>query len=235
MVGFVTAAGSSATFTNSGLIATWPISFGYGAADTYAGTADYLGFTGPANGTVAVTAPGSGTVTLPGSIVFNNCLQFKMVNTAYATLGTFPITFTINGVTTQYHYYTGTQKFPIVMVSYDSQTVTTSSGPTVQNSASVTINNAVLTGINNINLEAMNYNVYPNPATESVNINLTNAKSENVSLVIMNNLGQVIKSVELGNSIEINRTLATADLSSGIYYIKTTIGDRSTTKKLIIK
>jgi hypothetical protein len=235
MVGFVTAAGSSGTFTNSGIIATWPVSFGYSATDTYAGTADYLSFTGPASGTLNVTAPGSGTVTLPGSIVFNNCLQFKMVNTSHAVIGTFPLTFTVDGVTTEYHYYTGTQKFPIVMVAYDSQSVNSGSGPTVQTSISITINNNVLTGINNINLEALNYNVYPNPATDAVNIHLTNDKTENVSVSVMNNLGQVIKSAALGNVAEVNYFLSTADLKSGIYYVKTSIGDKSATKKLIIK
>ena len=232
MMGFITAAGSNGTFTNSGIIAAWPVSFGYSATDVYSGTATYLSsFSGPASGTVTATAPGSGTVTLPGSIVFNNCLQFKMVNISYANL----TTFTINGVTTEYHYYTGTQKFPVVMVTYDSQTVTSSFGPSVANSASVTINANVLTGINNINLEAINYNVYPNPVTDAVNIQLSNDKTENVSIVVMNNLGQVVKSVDLGNAIEVKHKMSTADLTSGIYHVKTTIGDKTSTKKLIIQ
>jgi hypothetical protein len=235
MVGFVTAAGSSATFTDSGIIASWPVSFGYSSTDTYAGTVDYLSITGPGSGTVNVTAPGSGTVTLPGSIVFNNCLQVKIENLSYANIGTFPLTFTINGVTTEYHYYTGTQKFPIVMVAYDSQTVNSGSGPTVQNSASITINNNVLTGINNINLEALNYNVYPNPTTNNVNINLTNEKTEAVSVVVINNLGQIVRSIDLGSAPEIKYLMNTSDLTSGIYHVKTTVGEKSTTKKLIIQ
>ncbi|HWY13283.1 MAG TPA: T9SS type A sorting domain-containing protein, partial [Bacteroidia bacterium] len=225
----------SATFTDSGIIASWPVSFGYSSTDTYAGTVDYLSITGPGSGTVNVTAPGSGTVTLPGSIVFNNCLQVKIENLSYANIGTFPLTFTINGVTTEYHYYTGTQKFPIVMVAYDSQTVNSGSGPTVQNSASITINNNVLTGINNINLEALNYNVYPNPTTNNVNINLTNEKTEAVSVVVINNLGQIVRSIDLGSAPEIKYLMNTSDLTSGIYHVKTTVGEKSTTKKLIIQ
>jgi hypothetical protein len=235
MVGFITAAGSSASFTNTGIIATWPVSFGYSSTDTYAGSADYLSFTGPAQGTVNVTAPGSGTVILPGSITFNNCLQFKMVNLSYANIGSFPFSFTVDGVTTEYHYYTGTQKFPIVIVAYDSQTVTSSSGPTVQNSATITFNANVLTGINSVNFDAVNYNVYPNPATASVNINLTNTRSENVSVMVMNNLGQIVKSVDLGNAADVKYQMNTSDLASGIYHVKTSVGDKSSTKKLIIQ
>ena len=236
MMGFVTAAGSNATFTNSGIIATWPVSFGYSATDTYAGTADYLSLTGPASGTVTVTAPGTGTVTLPGSITFNNCLQFKMVNLSYANIGSFPLTFTVDGVTTEYHYYTGTQKFPIVMVSYDSQTVSSSTGPpSVADAVTISINNNVLTGINNLNFDAINYKVYPNPANESVNIYLTNAKAEAVSITVINNLGQIVKSIDLGSPKEVKYLLNTSDLASGIYHIKTSVGEKSTTKKLIIK
>lgn len=235
MMGFSTAAGSSATFTNSGIIANWPVSFGYTGTDTYAGTVNYLSLVGPGTGTITASAPGSGTVTLPGSIVFNNCLQFKIVNKAEATIGTFPFAFTITTVATDYQYYAGTQKFPIILVSYSSQTLTSSSGPSVTDAYGITVNNNVLTGINNINLEALNYNVYPNPATDMVNINLTNEASEAVSVVVMNNLGQVVKSVDLGKGIEVKHLMNTSDLASGIYYVKTSIGEKSTTKKLIIQ
>jgi hypothetical protein len=51
----------------------------------------------------------------------------------------------------------------------------------------------------------------------------------------MNNLGQVVRSADLGNAIEVNYVLSTFNLTSGIYYIKTSVGDKSTTKKLIIR
>jgi len=85
-----------------------------------------------------------------------------------------------------------------------------------------------------MNFDALNYKVYPNPATEKVNINLTNETSEKVSVIVINNLGQVVKSVEL-SGMEINYSLNTADLPKGMYHITTSIGDRSSTKKLIIQ
>lgn len=180
-------------------------------------------------------ATGTGTVTLPGSIVFTNCLQLRSVNTVTLLVGTFPSSFTVNTVSTEYSYYTGAQKFPILTVNYETEIASTILGPTVTVTSKVLVNNAVLTGITDLNFDALNYNVYPNPATDAVNVNLTNEKNETVSLIVMNNLGQVVKSVVIGNVSDVNYHLSTFDLKSGIYYIKTSVGDKSTTKKLIIQ
>ncbi len=226
---------TSANFTNTAIAAIWPITFGYSNTDLFAGSISSGTMTGPANGTIVTNATGSGTITLPGSTVLTNILQLKINNSLYATLPTSFGTFTISSKSTDYNYYSGTQKFPVLTVSYQKQTVSSAFGPTVTITADIRINNAVLTGINNVNFDAINYNVYPNPATESVNINLSNDKTENVSVVVMNNLGQIVKSIDLGNAIEVKYLMNTADLASGIYHVKTSIGDKSSTKKLIIQ
>ena len=51
----------------------------------------------------------------------------------------------------------------------------------------------------------------------------------------MNNLGQVVKSIDLGSAIEVKYLMNTSDLTSGIYHVKTSVGEKSTTKKLIIQ
>jgi hypothetical protein len=234
-VGFATAAGSMESYTNTGVLANWPINFGYSNTDTYSGTSNYVSFVGPVNGSVTVTAPGSGTVILPGSVTYNNCLQLKVENTSVANIGTFPFTFTINTRATEYQYYSGTQKFPLVVVAYLSQTLTSSSGPTVSDAVGITVNTNALTGINDLNMEALNYNVYPNPATNQVTIQLSNEKAEEASVMIVNNLGQVVKNLNLGKALELDHNLATGDLPAGIYYIKVSCGERITTKKLIIQ
>jgi hypothetical protein len=236
LLGFADAAGSAVTFTNSGIAATWPIAFGYSGMDAFAGTATLSGLAGTSNGTINATAPGSGTVTLPGSTAFSNCLQVKMMIDLNMNLGSFPVTFTVNQKTTEYHYYHSSQKFEIITVAYNTQTVSSSFGsPTVTANTDIRINNAVIMGINDVNFDAINYNVYPNPATDNVNINLTNGSSDHVSIVVINNLGQVVKSADLGNSMDVKHSLNTSDLPKGMYHITTSIGDRSTTKKLIIQ
>lgn len=235
LLGFADGAGNAVTFTNSAIAAVWPVAFGYNNTDAYAGSGSLSTLSGPATGTITTTAPGSGTVTLPGSLVFTNCLQVRTVNRLNMVLGTAPLAFTVDVVGTSYSYYHGTQKFPLIEVNYEKQTINALSGPTVTTSANIRINNAVLTGINDLNIEALNYNVYPNPATDLVNIHLTNSNSENVSIEVINAFGQTVKSVDLGTAIEVKHALNTADLPAGMYHIKTSIGENSHTKKLIIK
>jgi hypothetical protein len=234
LLGFADNAGSAVTFTNSAIAAMWPVTLGYSNTDAYAGTAT-VSLPGTVNGTLSLNGSGTGTINLPGSITLTNILQLKSTNTMKLVLGTFPLTFSVDVVSTEYSYYHSSQKFAVLTVHYEKQTVNSGSGPTVTDSYYVNINNNVLTGITNMNFDALNYNVYPNPATDAVNIHLTNDKTENVSVIVLNNLGQVIKSAELGNVSEVNYALSTFDLQSGIYYVKTSIGDRSSTKKLIIK
>ena len=234
LLGFADNAGSAVTFTNSAIAAMWPVNFGYANTDTYAGTAT-VSLPGTVNGTLSLNGTGTGTVTLPGSITLTNILQLKSANTMKLILGTFPFSFSVDVVSTEYSYYHGTQKFPVVTVHYEKQTVNTGSTPTITNSYYVNVNNNVLTGITDMNFDAINYNVYPNPATELVNINLTNDASENVSVVVMNNLGQVVRSLDLGKGIEVKHQMNTSDLACGIYYVKTSIGERSNVKKLIIQ
>lgn len=234
LMGFADAT-SMVTFSNSAIAAIWPVNFGYTNTDAFAGTVTSGTMTGPANGTIVTNATGSGTITLPGSITLTNILQLRTNNNLVMTLPTAFGTVTISSVATDYNYYSGTQKFPVLTVSYQKNTTTTILGPTVTLSADIRLNNAVLTGITDVTIDAVNYNVYPNPATDAVNINLTNDKTEEVSVVIMNSLGQVVKSVSLGSAVEVKYLLSTSDLASGIYYIKTSVGDKSTTKKLIIQ
>ncbi len=232
--GFADNAGSGVTFTNSAIAAVWPINFGYTNTDAFAGTAT-ISLPGTVSGSVNTTGSGTGTVILPGSLTFANCLQVKMVNNMRILLGTFPLSFTVDVISQDYTYYHGTQKFPILNVTYEKQTVNSGSGPTVTDSYWIKVNNAVLTGINDVTFDVINCNVYPNPATNAVTIDLTNDKAENASVVVMNNLGQVVKTVDLGSALEVKHLMNTSDLASGIYHVKTTIGEKSSTKKLIIQ
>ena len=234
LAGFADAS-SIVTFSNTAIAAIWPVTFGYTNTDPFAGSVTSGTMTGPANGTIVTNATGTGTITLPGSITLTNILQLRVNNNLVMTLPTSFGTVTISTVATDYNYYSGTQKFPVLTVSYQKQTTTTILGPTVTVTADIRINNAVLTGITDLNFDAVTYNVYPNPATDAVNINLTNDKTEEVSVVVMNSLGQVVKSVSLGNAAEVKHLLNTSDLTSGIYHITTTVGVKSATKKLIIQ
>jgi hypothetical protein len=77
------------------------------------------------------------------------------------------------------------------------------------------------------------FTIYPNPATDLLNIALSTSKEGNYSYTIFNQLGQVTSAGELslinGKPAGIN----TQDLNNGIYFIQLSNGDQSQTIKFI--
>jgi hypothetical protein len=77
------------------------------------------------------------------------------------------------------------------------------------------------------------FTIYPNPATDLLNIALSTSQEGNYSYTIFNQLGQVTSAGELslinGKPAGIN----TQDLNNGIYFIQLSNGDQSQTIKFI--
>lgn len=74
--------------------------------------------------------------------------------------------------------------------------------------------------------------VFPNPASEVVNISLKNT-SKNGSLVMFDVMGRIVKQVAFEAKKEIQFTVG--NLQAGVYYLKISEGKLQTTKKLIIE
>ena len=74
-----------------------------------------------------------------------------------------------------------------------------------------------ITNIQNINFKTTNLTVFPNPATDILNINLSNANFKNSNIVIYNVSGmEVSKSTMNGASAQLN----IETLGSGVYFVK---------------
>ncbi len=215
---------------NSAIAAVWPIVMGYNKTDALSGTVQTAtaGLSGTANGNINTLGSGTGTIVLPGSVTFTNVLQVTATQTINVALfaGPIPVA-TATLINKTFQYYHSSQKFPIVTVSYQDI-----SGAFTSNSGTVRINNNIFTGIHE-NALGSDFSLYPNPATDKLNVVLSNKKAENVFVKIFNNLGQLVKTVALGNANDINNQIDLADLSSGIYVVKTTVGNASSSKKLI--
>ena len=78
-------------------------------------------------------------------------------------------------------------------------------------------------------------NIYPNPATDKVNIELNIPSSENVTISLINNLGQQIQVSNMGNiSGAQNISLNTSKLPKGIYFVSVIIGNKKYSKPVQI-
>lgn len=214
-------------FTNTAIAAIWPVSMGYTNNDLFSGSAVSGTMTGTSSGTINTVASGTGTLMIPGGATFTNVLQVKSKQNVKLSFVFGLVTATV--VSTGYDYYHGSQKFPLLSVSY-----TDISGAITNTSASVKVNNSVITGINNLNFDA-SFNVFPNPAKDHVNVKLHNEMNANCSIEIINSVGQMARYVSLGNDTDISNNISISDLSSGVYLVKTTLGDKISVRKLVIE
>ena len=127
-----------------------------------------------------------------------------------------------------YVYYSQLQRFPLLTVTYaPSLTGTTTTGH-------VEVNELVAQGINDNNFSS-SYDIYPNPASDNFTVRLTNSNGDNCNVQIINVTGQVVKAISLGNETEIEEKVTISDLNSGIYMVKTSLGDKSSTRRLIVQ
>lgn len=213
-------------FTNTAIAAIWPVSYGYSNTDPFSGSASSGTMTGTSNGTITTVASGTGTITLPGGAVFN-ALQVKAIQKVNISLLFGFVTATV--VNTTYSYYTATQKFPVLTVTYSD-----ASGAFTSNTGDVKVNMNLLTGINDLNFDAA-FSVFPNPAKDNVNVKLHNANNASCTVNIYNSIGQLAQSADLGNDTEILNNISISNLAAGMYIMKTTLGDKVSTRKLIVE
>ena len=215
-------------FSNTAVVAVWPIAYNYSNTDVATGTANVQGQNGTAAATITTQGTGTGTLIIPGGAVFNNVLQTRTTQTVYISAA--GGSYTANLKNTNISYYHSSQKFPILNIEFFSSTGTFPNSPAVD----IRINNAVITGINDLNFDAT-FAVYPNPAKSMINIKLNNGNNSNCTVEIVNALGEVTKNVNLGNDSEIFGNISISDLAPGIYMVKTTLGNKISARKLIIE
>jgi len=84
--------------------------------------------------------------------------------------------------------------------------------------------------INDISLADL-IQIYPNPAEETVHIDLDRFVPEVKAITLFNIQGQAIRQVSVSNRIE----LSVSDLSSGVYFIRLDSGAGAFTKKIVVK
>jgi hypothetical protein len=221
-----TGGGLTFYYSDPEILYQWPVVNGYSLTDTYSGSVSG-GATGTLTGTVTTLGSGTGTLTMPGGQVFTSVLQVKVMNNVYVTFTSPPATATTIG--TDYNYYHSSQKFPLLTVSYQA-----TSGFTNYATAIISANTAVYTGLNEKNFDAT-FQIFPNPAKDAFNVDLVNANHENGKIEIFNNIGQLSRSINLGNEPVIKRNISLEGMTPGIYMVKTSFGNRISVRKLIIE
>lgn len=210
--------------SNTAVEFVWPIAMGYTHTDAFSGTANANNMNGTVSGNISTVASGTGTLIIPGGATFTGVLQIKMTLAANAS---FLLGFaTANIRLVEYSYYEASRKFPLLTVMY-----TNVSGAATSKSAGIKFNAAIV-GINDLNFDA-SFNIFPNPAKDNFNVTLSNQHQAYCDVEIIDATGQRAKVINLGNDIEISENISISNLASGMYFIKTTLGDKVSVRKFI--
>lgn len=96
------------------------------------------------------------------------------------------------------------------------------------NTALQTVTVSACTGIDELAFGSVL--IYPNPAKDLVYINFNNAPAENTRIELYDAIGKLILSEKVSNSF---MTVSISDLSSGMYFIRITEGEKQAVKHLV--
>jgi len=170
------------------------------------------------------TASGSETITESSAVVASAIDNSDGSATAYGVGGSGSYTFMWDAAAANQTTATATG---LVNGTYN-VTVTDANG--CMDSVSVTITISGLGSITNVS----NLNMFPNPTSGNVFVELDLVNSANVQIRVMNSIGQTVTSRTLNNVQSQKVTLETSTLPAGIYIVQFTIGNEQMTRKLII-
>ena len=86
-----------------------------------------------------------------------------------------------------------------------------------------------------INENILSLEVYPNPSTGKVNLNMSLKQASVINVELVNIIGEVVFAETLGKNKELNKTFDWSDLSAGIYTIQISSNGQNKVEKIIIK
>lgn len=217
-----------ATFdTDNETVATYPFGFPSSLSDNFAGNLFYMGsFNTSATGSGHASIDGEGTLII-GSQTNNNVIRYKLMDTSYATV-TLPIPLgDMEFIREQYEYYDySVGNLPVFIHSTITVQQAGSSSPVSQQSLVLSrypTTNYV--GVNELN--TVDFNVYPNPATS--NLFLDGNFSAEANYSILDHSGRLI----LTDIISTKANIDISSLQAGSYLVKIVDGDHTSTSSFV--
>lgn len=198
----------SLTFTNSAIIANYPINFGYSASDPVSGNFKANTQNGACVGNISISAPGQGTLILPNSNVFQNVICLRSVEILTLSLGISPIG-TFNQ--TIYNYYAPGIKFPVLNINYTTYQFIAGT-PTITAYVYGHSDYFSVAGIRENQLDKSDYDIFPNPFHERLIV--TSRSSYENEYVLYDIHG---KCVLRAGSYE---SMHTEELAAGVYILQ---------------
>lgn len=99
------------------------------------------------------------------------------------------------------------------------------------------IRNFFLTGIGETNTTVSSMEAFPNPATENIQITYELTKNSDVTVQIVNTLGQTVRENALGEVTTGMHTtsVSVADLEAGVYFVQLTTAEGIVSRQIVVE
>ncbi|MBC7863137.1 MAG: T9SS type A sorting domain-containing protein [Bacteroidia bacterium] len=224
-----TAITATVTLSDKGIIFN-AFPFGYGATqhDTLSGAITTTTFgSGTVEGYINTTVDGSGDIILPAG-TFTNVIRVKMET--YMDLSLAGGLFVVTQTETRYMFFSATSKFPLFECGRTIQVG-------ISDVAFASINSlASAVGVNE-NSNAVSFNLFPSPAKNELNVKMKLPKENKVSIEVINQLGQVVRSEKM-ESLTAGNLVKKIDLTgvaSGVYFVRLRNNDFTKVEKFIVE
>lgn len=98
--------------------------------------------------------------------------------------------------------------------------------------ATIRVGDAVTTSSTSPSVNNSLLSVYPNPAKDQINIDLSSMNTSDASVKIMNANGTLVYEAKTSNS---NETINTSSFNKGIYLVQVSAGNNVSNKKIVIE
>ena len=88
------------------------------------------------------------------------------------------------------------------------------------------------------NTEAINHSlaVFPNPATDNINIEVSAQNNGTATVELLNVVGQLVDTQSINLNAGVNRTnIEVSNLVSGVYFVRATVNGVSSTSRVIVE
>ncbi|MEO6883959.1 MAG: T9SS type A sorting domain-containing protein [Bacteroidia bacterium] len=197
-------------YSNPEDILRFPFAYTNTYTDPWATTYVSSGYTYYRAGTTAVTADGYGTLKLPSG-TYSNVMRVHFVQNYQDSTNISGNPIIITYQNDEYMWYLANNHSPIATVN----TFTANGSP----SQSGTYLNNITTGIAE-NSMLTGFNLYPNPASTELNVNVSLAANKKVEINLLNVLGESVGTTIIADGLQGNNTyqVNTSNLSAGIYF-----------------
>src|SRR5690554_3074044 len=216
--------------TDQAQLYTYPMDLGTAIVDTYAGevgfTIGIIPQTAPMTGNLVAEVDGKGTLKLWGND-YTDVLRYKIMDTMHVTItGLGAMTMARE----QYEYYDHSiSNLPIFV---HTRVQFGQAGGTPMSDISFVLSKDAPTEFVSVTKNELEKTaVYPNPATENLNIQLPSS-IESANVEISDALGRIVYSAAVDASV---KTVDVSNMNKGIYIVKISNGIHSTTKNVVIK